>query len=35
MKFDFTSNFMWMFLWWTPTKFVTSQVLPLFSWNNG
>ena len=26
----FTSNFVWMFLGWTPTKFVKLRVLPLF-----
>ena len=26
----FASNFVWMFLWWTPTKFVKIGVLPLF-----
>ena len=31
----FASNFVWMFLRWTPTKFVKIGVLPLFSWNNG
>ena len=24
------SNFVWMFLWWTPTNFVKIGVLPLF-----
>ena len=28
---DFDSNFVWMFLGWTPTKFVKTRVLPLFS----
>ena len=28
---DFGSNFVWMFLGWTPTKFVKTRVLPLFS----
>ena len=27
----FTSIFVWMFLGWTPTKFVKIRVLPLFS----
>ena len=27
----FDSNFLWMFLGWTPTKFVKIRVLPLFS----
>ena len=27
----FASNFVWMFLGWTPTKFVKIRVLPLFS----
>ena len=27
----FASNFVWMFLGWTPTKFVKIGVLPLFS----
>ena len=26
----FASNFVWMFLRWTPTKFVKIGVLPLF-----
>ena len=26
----FASNFVWMFLWWTPTKYVKIGVLPLF-----
>ena len=26
----FASNFVWMFLGWTPTKFVKIGVLPLF-----
>ena len=26
----FTSNFVWMFLGWTPTKFVKIGVLPIF-----
>ena len=26
----FASNFVWMFLGWTPTKFVKIRVLPLF-----
>ena len=26
----FASNFVWMFLWWTPTKSVKIGVLPLF-----
>ena len=26
----FASNFVWMFLWWIPTKFVKIGVLPLF-----
>ena len=26
----FASNFVWMFLGWTPTKFVKTGVLPLF-----
>ena len=26
----FASNFVWMFLGWTPTKFVKIVVLPLF-----
>ena len=26
----FASNFVWMFLGWTPTKFVKMGVLPLF-----
>ena len=26
----FTSNFVWMFLGWTPTQFVKIEVLPLF-----
>ena len=29
------SNFVWMFLKWTPTKFVKIGVLPYFSWNYG
>ena len=28
---EFDSNFVWMFLGWTPTKFVKIRVLPLFS----
>ena len=31
----FASNFGWMFLGWTPTKFVKVVVLPLFVWNYG
>ena len=27
----FASNFVWMFLWWTPTKFLKIGVLPVFS----
>ena len=26
----FASNFVWMFFWWIPTKFVKIRVLPLF-----
>ena len=26
----FASNFVWMFLWWTPTKFLKIGVLPIF-----
>ena len=26
----FSSNFVWMYLWWTPTKVVKIGVLPLF-----
>ena len=26
----FASNFVWMYLGWTPTKFVKIRVLPLF-----
>ena len=29
----FTSNFVWMFIGWIPTKFVKNGVLPYFSWN--
>ena len=31
----FAPNFVWMFLRWTPTKFVKIGVYPYFSWNNG
>ena len=31
----FASNFVWLFLGWTPTKFVKIGSLPLFLWNNG
>ena len=31
----FASNFVWMFLGWTPTKFFKIWVLPLFFMNNG
>ena len=31
----FASNFVWMFLGWTPTKFVKIGMQPLFSWNYG
>ena len=27
---DFASNLVWVFLGWTPTKFVKIRVLPLF-----
>ena len=30
LLYRFASNFVWMFLGWTPTKFVKSGVLPLF-----
>ena len=26
----FASNFVWMFLWWSPTKFLKIGVLPVF-----
>ena len=26
----FASNFVWMFFWWTPTKFLKIGVLPVF-----
>ena len=31
----FASNFVWMFLRWTPTQFVKIGCYPYFSWNNG
>ena len=31
----FALNFVWMFLWWTPTKFVIIICYPYFSWNYG
>ena len=31
----FDSNFVWMFLVWTPTKFVKIWVLPLVLWDFG
>ena len=31
----FDSNFVWMFLPWTATKFVKFGLLPYFSWNYG
>ena len=31
----FISNFVLMFLRWTPTKFVKIGLLPHFSWNKG
>ena len=31
----FASIYVWMFLGWTPTKFVKSGCYPYFSWNNG
>ena len=31
----FASNFVLMFLRWTPTKFVKIWLLPHFSWNYG
>ena len=31
----FASNFVWVFLGWTPTKFVNIGCYLYFSWNNG
>ena len=31
----FSSNFVWMFLGWTPTKFLKIWVLPLLLWDFG
>ena len=31
----FASNFVWMFLGWTPTKMLKSGYYPYFSWSNG
>ena len=34
-KNRYASNFLWMFFWWTPTKFVKIWVLPLLLWDFG
>ena len=34
-NYRFASNFMWMFLGWTPSKFVKICVLPLLLWDFG
>ena len=31
LKNGFATNFVWIFLGWTPTKFIEIRVLPLFS----
>ena len=34
-KHRFASTFLWMFLDWTPTKFIKIGVRPFFLWNFG